>query len=168
MDEKENLEEIENGEFDIPQVPRECVKFPPPLNEEGIPLQGRVYNVECPDTEGCGWWGDIETDYGQFLPEGLCPDCGKELRVDFSRQAKTVGIGTRGAGYHSTAWGRRRKQEMIRRNKKLERKQWENVPTNSVVNPERIVNPTPGGIYDPRSIFNKDKRKPAKVIYKKD
>jgi hypothetical protein len=153
---------------EVEQVPRHCVKNPPPLGDDGEPLQGRVYNVECTDTEECGWWGDIETDYGQFKPEGVCPECSKALQVDFGRQARTVGIGTKGAGYHSTAWGRRRKQDMLRRNKRLERKQWENVAPNSVVNPDRVVNGTLGGPYDPRSVFNKGKRKPAKVIYKKD
>jgi hypothetical protein len=162
-DTPEDLPELD----EIDQVPRELVKNPPPLGDDGTPLQGRVYNVECVNPS-CGWWGDIEIDYGNFLPEGTCPECGDSLRVDFSRQACTVGIGTRGAGYHSTAWGRRRKQDMLRRSQRLERKQWDNIPINSVVNPERVVNATPGGPLDPNSVFNKHKKKPAKVIYKKD
>jgi hypothetical protein len=167
MSEIENFEETEDNEFEVLQVPRDCVKFPPPLNEDGVPLQGRVYNVECSDVEYCCWWGDIEIEYGRWVPEGVCPDCGKELQVDFGRQAKTVGIGSRGAGYHSTAWGRRRKQDMIRRSKKLESKQWDSVDHGNVVNPERVVNPTPGGPYHPDSIFNRHKKKGTKIIYKK-
>jgi hypothetical protein len=149
----------------VPEVPRHLVKNPPDLAADGEPLTGRVYPVVCPDEEQCGWWGDMEVKQGSFSPEGQCPDCGQNLQVDFSRLS--WGIGTRGAGYHSTAWGRRRKQDMIRRNQKLEKKQWQDTEPLSVVNPERVVNPTPGGPYDPESKFNKHKKRNSKVIYKK-
>lgn len=155
MSDQENFEELE-----IPQVPRECVKTPP---DEGY--AGRVYPVECTDEE-CGYWGDMEVHAGCFQPEGICPDCKKQLRIDFSRHM--WGIGTQGPGYHSTAWGRRRKQELIKRNDKLRGKQWETNAPGSVVNPERIVNATEGGVFDPNSRFNRHKKKNTRVIYKKD
>lgn len=154
---KDLVDASETQDDQIPVVPRELVEHPAAPDS-----YGKVYAVCCTD-DACQWRGDLYADPAYASPAGKCPACGQALRVDFSRH--NWGIAARGPGYHSTAWGRRRKQDLIRRSEKMATKQWDNVDPGSVVNPERVVNPTSGGVYDPNSKFNKHKNVNKKIIY---
>jgi hypothetical protein len=158
----DNIEQQEVQQYEVRQVPRENVKFPPQEGDNEGGENGRMYSVCCSDPE-CGFWGDLTTDYRVFDPSGECPDCGKPLQVDFQRMS--WGVDSRGPGFHSTKIGDRIKRDRIKRNEKLAQTQWENHSAGNVVNPERVLNPTKGGPFDPNSKFNKHKQKNTKVIY---
>jgi hypothetical protein len=150
-------EEEVYGEVEISSVPRENAKFPPPEGYSGV-----QHPVECTNIE-CGFWGDMGVEFGKPV-EGTCPQCGGILQKDFSRHM--WGIDSRGPGFHGTKIGDRIKRDRIKRSEKLAKTQWENHDaTKFVQNPERIVNPTEGGVFDPNSKFNKHKKKNTKIIY---
>jgi len=153
---EEAQEETTDQEFEIPVVPRENVKFPPPEDYDGV-----QHPVECTNPE-CDFFGDMGVEFGKPI-EGTCPECGGELRKDFSRHM--WGIDSRGPGFHSTKIGDRIKRDRIARSEKLAQTQWDNHDPGNVVNPDRVLNPTKGGPFDPNSKFNKHNKRNTKIIY---
>lgn len=143
-------------ELEVVTVPRENVKFPPPEGYDGV-----QHPVEC-TTFGCLFWGDMGVEFGKPV-EGTCPDCKGALQKDFSRHM--WGIDSRGAGFHGTKIGDRIKRDRIKRSEKLAKTQWENHDPGSVVDPDRVVNPTEGGVFDPNSKYNRHRKKNTKIIY---
>lgn len=146
-------------EIAVRDVPRENVKFPPPEGYAGV-----QHPVECTNPE-CDFWGDMGVAFGQEV-EGTCPDCGGLLVKDFSRHM--WGIAGRGPGYYGTKMGQRMKRDRIKRSEKLAQTQWEQHDyTTAVQNPDRVINGTEGGPYDPSSRFNRHKKKNTRIIYPK-
>jgi predicted nucleic acid-binding Zn ribbon protein len=144
-------------EFEVPTVPRANVRFPPPEGYDGV-----QHPVECVNPE-CGYIGDMGVEFGKDI-EGTCPDCGGELRKDFSRHM--WGIDSRGAGFHGTKIGDRIKRDRIKRSEKLAQTQWEQHDYRTAVqNPDRVLNGTEGGPYDPNSKFNRHRKKNTRIVY---
>jgi hypothetical protein len=143
-------------EFEVPTVPRENVKFPPPEGYDGV-----QHPIECVNPE-CDFFGDMGVEFGKDVI-GTCPDCGGILQKDFSRHS--WGIDSRGPGFHGTKIGDRIKRDRIKRSEKLAISQWDNHDPHNVVDPDRVVNPTKGGVFDPNSKFNRHKKKNTKIIY---
>jgi hypothetical protein len=147
----------EMGPVEVEIVPRENVAYPPAEGFDGV-----SHPVECTNEE-CGFWGEMAVEFGKPI-EGICPECRSALRKDFSQHM--WGIDSRGAGFHGTKIGQRIKKDRIARSEKLAKTQWDNHdPNKFIVNPDRIVNPTEGGVFDPNSRFNKHKKKNTKIIY---
>jgi hypothetical protein len=146
----------ETEELEIPVVPRDNVKFPPPDGYDGV-----QHPVECSNPE-CGFFGSMAVDFGQEVT-GTCPECGGELQKDFSRHSWS--IAGRGAGYYGTKMGQRMKRDRIARSERLAKTQWEQHDPGNVVNPDRVLNPTLGSPFDPNSKFNRHKKKNTKIIY---
>lgn len=138
-------------------VPPELVDHPASTaGWDGLPRA-----VACTNPE-CGWKGEAAVSTGSPAT-GKCPRCSSAFNMDLQRHS--WGIGSRGPGFHSTKFGQRRKKSLIARSEKLAQTQWDNQPPLSVVNPTRVVNPTPGGPFDPNSKFNKHQPKNTKIIY---
>jgi len=147
-------EEVWDGD-EIETVPRENVKFPPQEGYDGV-----QHPVECTK---CSFFGDMGVEFGKEVV-GTCPACGSELQKDFSRHS--WGIDSRGPGFHGTKIGQRIKKDRIARSEKLAKTQWDQHDYKSAVqNPDRVINGTEGGPYDPNSKFNRHKKKNTKVIY---
>lgn len=147
---------MNDEEIEVLYVPRENVKYPPPEGYDGV-----QHPVECTNPV-CDFWGDMGVEFGKPV-EGTCPKCKSELRKDFSQHM--WGIDSRGAGFHGTKIGQKIKRDRIARSEKLAKTQWENHDAGTVVDPDRVVNPTQGGVFDPNSRFNRHKKKNAKIIY---
>ena len=138
-------------------VPRENVKFPPPEGYEGV-----QHPVECTNPE-CDFWGDMGVEFGKEV-SGTCPICNGKLQKDFSRHM--WGIDSRGRGFHETKIGQRIKKDRIAKSEKLAKTQWDQHDYRTAVqNPERVINGTDGGPYDPNSKFNKHRKKNTRIIY---
>jgi len=123
-----------------------------PPKEDEVP---RIEPVKC-TSEKCGFTTEIAITRdcpGWGKPLAKCPKCSADMIADIS--AYRQGITARGAGFHGTAFGRRRKKEMTARNEKLKTKQWENHAPIPVSEGTKIRNPTKGGPNDPNSRFNK-------------
>lgn len=149
-------EEEVYDEVEIPTVPRDNVKFPPPEGYDGV-----QHPVECTNPE-CDFWGDMGVEFGKDV-EGICPECSGVLQKDFSRHR--WGLDSRGPGFHGTKMGDKIKRDRIKRSEKLAVSQWEQHDPGNVVNPDRVLNPTKGGPFDPKSKFNRHKKKNTKIIY---
>lgn len=145
-------------EVEVLIVPREKTMFPPPEGYNGV-----RHSVECTNEE-CDFTGEMGVEFGKPI-EGICPDCGSPLRKDFS--CHMWGIDSRGPGFHSTKIGDRIKRDRIKKSEKLAVSQWDNHDPGSVVNPDRVMNPTEGGVFDKNSKFNKHRKKNTKIIYPK-
>jgi hypothetical protein len=142
--------------FVIPAVPRENVTFPPAEGYDGV-----QHPVECTNLE-CDFWGDMGVEFGKPI-EGTCPACGGVLQKDFLRHR--WGLDSRGPGFHGTKIGDRIKRDRIKRSEKLAQTQWDQHDPGSVVDPDRVVNPTLNGPFHPDSKFNYHKKKNTKIIY---
>jgi hypothetical protein len=143
-------------EDEIMTVPRENVKYPPPDGYDGV-----QHPVECTK---CGFFGDMGVEFGKEIA-GTCPVCGSDLQKDFSRHS--WGIDSRGRGFHGTKIGDKIKRDRIARSERLAKTQWENHDPGNVVNPDRVLNPTPGSPFHPDSKFNRHKKKNTRIIYPK-
>ena len=107
----------------------------------------------------CGWAEIATVKVPPWdTPLAICPFCGGNMV--FKIAGMGGGISARGPGLHSSAFGRRRKADMLRRHEKLGKTQWDNVEPPSL--PEGVVprNPTTGGPFDPNGPFVKKKGKP--------
>lgn len=116
----------------------------------------------CPNDNrgGCGerFSALIKDDAPEEECPGTCPDCGTPL-VLYWGDFFSFGFKMGARGFHETKCGMKRKREMTKRNEELGRTQWETNEPVKVSNPGRVLNPTPGGIYDPNSRFNKGRKK---------
>lgn len=122
-------------------------------------------DLVCDDSdEGCG------SCFKALIPEpeeghekghifGTCPQCNKPKLVCYWGSYMQFGFKMKGPGFHSTKQGQRQKRERTRDIAKLRETQWENHEPTNVRDPSRVRNPTPGGVYDPNSKFNKGKRR---------
>lgn len=116
---------------------------------------------EREDCKGCGYTEDLQVDKDteSKKPLGVCPKCGGFLYLNWS--AMNIGISMKGPGFHSTKIGQKRKREMIARNERLKKSQWEQFNPDAVKYYEEMktpINPTPGGPLDPNGPFAKKKK----------
>ena len=149
---------LSEEEIEICYVPRHLVTYPPLDGYDGV-----QHPVECTNPE-CDFFGFMGVEFGKDVT-GICPDCSGILQKDFSRHS--WGIDSRGAGFHGTKIGQKIKRDRIARSEKLAKTQWDNHDAGTVVDPDRVVNPTEGGIFDKNSKFNRHKKKNTKIIYPK-
>lgn len=144
------------------------VLFPPLENE-----YGREEDIIClkaseqkPDLKGCGYKTQINISRQGSPPDvlAICPKCGGPMIRDWSKFS--FGVASRGPGFHETKIGQRRKRDMVRRNEKLAKKQWDDHKPVTLSEGAKPRNFTPGGPYDPAGPFAKKKAKPI-INYKK-
>lgn len=117
---------------------------------------GKTVPLKCGD---CDYTETVTVEFGADDETADCP-CGGLMSLDWGQLRPTVT--SRGAGFHSTAWGRRRKKEFIERNERLKKEQWENHPVPYDGDPEKVANPTPGGPVD--AAKKKAAKKPTIVL----
>jgi hypothetical protein len=144
-----------------------CKKEPknlhPPVEDE----YGRDESLICqppsesyPDKKGCGYTCVLRISTRSAPPDilAVCPKCKGGMERDWSQFSFSVAA--RGPGFHETKIGQRRKRDMIRRNEKLAKTQWDNVEPMKLSEGATARNPTEGGVYDPKGPFAKKKAKP--------
>jgi hypothetical protein len=120
---------------------------PPPVDDLGT-----AHLVRCRDC-GC----EAETRVPRFtpvagIPLARCPGCAGEMYWTFG--GARFGFTMPARDFSATKIGQRRKAELTRRNEDLAHKQWERIdPKKMMSENQRVVNPTPGGPFDPHGPF---------------
>ncbi len=84
-------------------------------------------------------------------PLAVCPDCHGEMWWDFNQSCFSFTMPAR--DYSATKLGMRRKNSMIKQGERLQRSQWDQVKPMPLAEGGLAVNPTPGGVYDPKGPF---------------
>lgn len=146
------------------KLPSDLVKNPPKKGESG-----KEVSVICPNDHrgGCGHaatatFSEDESLSKEEIHTCLCPKCG-EFMVLYWGDFFTFSISMKGPGFSETKTGMRMKRDRLWRSETLAKTQWEKHQPQSVADPTRIRNPTPGGPLDPNSKFNKGRKKVKKI-----
>lgn len=117
---------------------------------------------KCQEDDSCGCEAEVSIETVKRppwdTPLAICPFCGGNMI--FKIAGLSFAIAHKGPGLHSSAFGRRRKKDFLRRHDELGRTQWENVEPEPLAEGRVARNPTPGGPYDPNGPFVKKKGKP--------
>lgn len=119
----------------------------------------------------CKSCGSEDSEYypRDFSPEGevyaICK-CGGEMKLDWGKM--NFSFNFKGPGKYGTKKGQLHKRERTKRSERLAKTQWDNHQPLSINEGSTVQDPTPGGVYDPDSKFNRDKSKtPTKKEIKK-